>query len=80
MKQEESPTEIKEKTEIFERVNVKFTEKIWKPKFDTREEDTKEVENNKITSSTYVPRLKFANIGCWTMSTKQCSTFKHLIG
>ncbi|CAG8726980.1 15504_t:CDS:1, partial [Gigaspora rosea] len=32
IKQEESPTEIKEKNEIFERMNDKFMEKIWKPR------------------------------------------------
>ncbi|CAG8808774.1 1072_t:CDS:1, partial [Gigaspora rosea] len=32
IKQEESLTEIKEKNENFERMNDKFTEKIWKPR------------------------------------------------
>ncbi|CAG8772178.1 18595_t:CDS:1, partial [Gigaspora rosea] len=48
MKQEESLTEIKEKNEIFERMNDKFTEKIWKLKCEAVAEWEKERNIKKV--------------------------------
>jgi hypothetical protein len=48
MKQEESPTEIKEKNEIFERMNDKFMEKIWKPRCEAVTEWEKERNIKKV--------------------------------
>ncbi|CAG8786298.1 5840_t:CDS:2, partial [Gigaspora rosea] len=49
MKQKESPTEIKEKTEIFEKINDKFMEKIWKPRCEALMQGTRTLKKWKVS-------------------------------